>query len=238
MVTGGADVYTWLCVESWMRNKKSGLFCLECPSGRGKSMNLKKLHMSSLSGVLVLILYLGLAIVSYSLYPSSFGPRGNWLSDLGNNKLNPDGAIYYRLAGILGGLVLGFFFVGLKDWYKGQKGKPKIFMSIAQLFGVLTSFAFIMTGYFSEDKLIPHSFWSIANYILFGTAVFFVGFALLYYRNVPKSFSVFCFVLALIDITSGVYGKTYWLEWLVVFMLLTFVASVSYLTNRHLEQGH
>ena len=194
--------------------------------------------MSSLSGVLVLILYLGLAIVSYSFYPSFFGPGTNWLSDLGNRNLNPVGSVYYRLAGILGGLVLMVFFIGLRDWYRGKRSKPRIFMSIAQLFGVLTSFAFIMTGYFSEDNLVPHSFWSIANYILFGTAVFFVGFALLYYKNVSKSFSVFCFLLAVVDIVSGFYGKTFWLEWLVVLMLLTFVASMSYLTNRHLEQGH
>jgi hypothetical protein len=199
--------------------------------------NLKKLPTTTLSGILVLILYLGLAIISYSFYPSSFSPKGNWLSDLGNNNLNPDGAIYYRLAGILGGLVLMFFFIGLKDWYKGQRGKPKIFMSIAQIFGVLTSFAFIMTGYFSEDNLAPHSFWSITNYIFFGTAVFFVGFALLYYKNVSKFFNGFCFTLALVDIISGFYGNTYWLEWLVVLMLLIFIASVSCITNRHLKQG-
>ncbi|RIE05699.1 hypothetical protein [Candidatus Cryosericum terrychapinii] len=200
-------------------------------------MNLKKLPMSSVSGALVLVLYVGLAKISYLLYPSFFGPRGNWLSDLGSNQLNPHGAIYYRLAGILGGLVLMFFFIGLKDWYKGQKDKSRIFMTIAQLFGVLTSLAFAMTGFFSEDNLVPHSFWSVTNYICFGTAAFFVGFALLYHKDVPRLFSVFCFILAIVDIVSGVYGKTYWLEWLVVFMLLVFVASVSYITNRHLKQG-
>lgn len=45
--------------------------------------------MSSLSGVLVLILYLGLGIVSSSLYPSPFGSGTNWLSDLDCQQLVP-----------------------------------------------------------------------------------------------------------------------------------------------------
>ncbi|MHB8071359.1 MAG: hypothetical protein ACYDHF_05350 [Candidatus Cryosericum sp.] len=192
--------------------------------------------VTSVSGIVVLVLYIGLTVVARWFYASSFGPGANWLSDLGNRNLNPDGAIYYRLAAMLGGIVLALFFIGLMDWYRGGRSKPRIFMTIAQVFGVLTSFAFAMTGYFSEDNLAPHSFWSIANYILFGTAAFFVGFALLYYKKVPKSFSVYCFLLAIVDIVSGVFGKTYWLEWLVVLMLLLFVASVSYLTFRRMKQ--
>jgi hypothetical protein len=195
-------------------------------------------HMpvTSISGIVVLVLYIGLAVAARFYYPSSFGPATNWLSDLGNRNLNPDGAIFYRLAGMLGGVILALFFAGLADWYRGLRSKPRVFMTIAQVFGVLTSFAFAMTGYFSEDMIVPHSFWSIANYICFGTAAFFVGFALLYNKTVPLAFSVFCFVLAAVDIASGVFGKTYWLEWLVVAMLLLFVASVSYLTGKHMRQ--
>ena len=194
------------------------------------------MSMTSVSGIVVLVLYVGLAAVARFFYPSSFGPATNWLSDLGNRSLNPDGAIYYRLAAMLGGVVLALFFVGLTEWYRGRQSKLRIFMTIAQVLGVLTSFAFAMTGYFPEDDLVPHSFWSIANYILFGTAVFFVGFALLYEKGMPKPFSWFCFLLALVDMLSGLLGTTYWLEWLVVLMLLTFVASVSSLTQKYMKQ--
>jgi hypothetical membrane protein len=200
-------------------------------------MNLKGLPLSSWSGALVLVLYLGLGIVSYLFYPTSFGPGGNWLSDLGNNNLNPDGAMYYRLAGILSGLVLMLFSVGLKDWYEGQRSKPRIFMSIAQSFGVLSSLGFIMSGYFSEDNLVPHLFWShVSSYMRVGTVIF-VGIALLYYRSVPKLLSVFCFVLAAFVISCGAFRSPPWVEWLAVAMLLIFLASVSYMTYRHLKQG-
>lgn len=200
-------------------------------------MNLKGLPLSSWSGALVLVLYLGLVIVSYSFYPSSFGPGGNWLSDLGDKSLNPDGAMYYRLAPIVAGLALMLFFVGLKDWYGGRRDKPRIFMNIAQSFGVLGSFALIMTGWFSKGNPVPHLFWSIAgSYMCFG-AVVFVGIALLCYTSVPKLFSVFCFLSAAVAITSATYRKARWLEWLAVFMLMIFVASVSYMTYRHPRQG-
>ncbi|RIE05692.1 hypothetical protein SMC7_05940 [Candidatus Cryosericum terrychapinii] len=205
-------------------------------SRKGAWMNLKGLPLSSWSGALVLVLYLGLVMVSYSAYPSSFGP-GNWLSDLGDKSLNPDGAVYYRLAPILAGLALMLFFVGLKDWHGGKRSKPRILMSIAQSFGVLGSFALIMTGWFSKDNPVPHLRWSIAgSYMCFG-AVVLVGIALLCYTSVPKLFSIFCFLSAAVAITSATYRKAPWLEWLAVFMLMIFVASVSYLTHRHVNQG-
>lgn len=194
-------------------------------------LKFRKLSVSTTFGALAIILYIGLAKISYFYYPSSFGPKGNWLSDLGNTNLNPAGAIYYRLAGILGGLALIFFFIYLRDWYKNRQDKFKIFISIAQIFGILASIAFILTGYFSEDNIIFHSFFSKANFILFGTAVFFVGFAFLYQKGFSKLFSVFCFFIVIADIISGFFGNTRWLEWLVVSMLLIFLALLSYATN-------
>jgi hypothetical membrane protein len=68
-----------------------------------------KLSINPISGISGLVLYLALSAVSFSFYPSFFSPIGNWLSDLGNNLLNPEGAIFYRLAGILSGAVLLVF---------------------------------------------------------------------------------------------------------------------------------
>jgi hypothetical membrane protein len=206
-------------------------------SRKGTWVNLKGLPLSSWSGALALVLYLGLVTVAYLFYPSSFGPGGNWLSDLADKSLNPEGAIYCRLAPILAGLGLMVFFVGLKDWYEGQRSKPRIFMSIAQSFGVLGSLALIMTGWFSEDNPVPHLFWAhVSSYMCVGTVVF-VGIALLYYRSVPKFLSVFCFVLAAFVISCGVFRRPPWVEWLGAVMLVIFVTSVSYMTYRHLKQG-
>lgn len=193
------------------------------------------LPLSSWSGALALVLFLGLVTASYLFYPSSFGP-GNWLSDLGDRRLNPDGALFYRLAPVVAGFGLIIFFVGLKDWYRGQRGTSKTFMSIAQPFGVLGSFALIMTGWFSKADPVPHLFWSITGtYMCFGSVVS-VGIALLSCTSVSRLFSIFCFVSATVAITAATYLKASWLEWIAVSMLMVFVASVSCLTLRHTRQ--
>jgi hypothetical membrane protein len=69
-----------------------------------------KFSISSISGMTGLALYLVFSAVAFSFYPSSFDPMNNWLSDLGNNLLNPGGAIFYRLTGILSGTALLVFF--------------------------------------------------------------------------------------------------------------------------------
>jgi hypothetical membrane protein len=79
-----------------------------------------KLFVNPISGISGLVLYLVLSTIAFSFYPSSFSPMGNWLSDLGNNLLNPEGAIFYRLAGILSGVALFGFFLTLSNWTKGQ----------------------------------------------------------------------------------------------------------------------
>jgi hypothetical protein len=176
-----------------------------------------------------------LVTASYLFYPSSFGP-GHWLSDLGDKRLNPDGALFYRLAPVVAGFGLIVFFVGLKDWYQGQGGKSRTFMSIAQPFGVLGSFALIMTGWFSKADPVPHLFWSIAGtYMCFGSVVS-VGIALLYCTSVSRLFSIFCFVSATAAITAATYLRASWLEWIAVSMLMIFVASVSWLTLRQVRQ--
>lgn len=193
------------------------------------------LPLSSWSGALALILFLGLVTASYLFYPSSFGPS-NWLSDLGDRRLNPDGALFYRLAPVVAGFGLMVFFVGLKDWYGSQRSKSRVFMSIAQPFGVLGSFALIMTGWFAKTNPAPHLFWSITGtYMCFGSVVS-VGIALLYCTSVSRLFSVFCFVSAAVAITAATYLRASWLEWIAVSMLMIFVASVSYLTLRHVRR--
>jgi len=70
-------------------------------------------HLCSLLGLLAVAIYIAMTITAWTFYPAAFGPNGNWLSDLGNNDLNPGGALLYRLGGILGGIGLAGFFLSL-----------------------------------------------------------------------------------------------------------------------------
>jgi hypothetical protein len=186
-----------------------------------------KLSINPISGISGLVLYLALSAVSFSFYPSFFSPIGNWLSDLGNNLLNPEGAIFYRLAGILSGGVLLVFFSTLGDWIKGQGKKIHILFFLIRVFGLIGSLSFILTGVFSEDMMPMHSWFSITLYITFGTAIALIGFAVLFSAVLPGWFSAFCFLVWAIDIVSGIFGQTKWLEWVVVALLIVYVATMS-----------
>jgi hypothetical protein len=186
-----------------------------------------KISINSISGISGLVFYLVLSAIAFSFYPSSFSPMGNWLSDLGNNLLNPEGAIFYRLAGILSGAALLAFFLTLSNWTKGQGKAICILFALIRVFGLIASLSFIMTGVFSEDMMPTHSWFSIANYITFGTAIALTGFAVLFSTVLPRWFSAFCFLAWVFDIISGIFGQTMWLEWVVVVFLIMYVAAMS-----------
>jgi hypothetical protein len=186
-----------------------------------------RLSINPISGIIGLALYLVSSAVAFSFYPSSFDPMGNWLSDLGNNLLNPGGAIFYRLAGILSGTALVVFFLTLAYWAKGQGKGIRVLSLLVRVFGLIGSLSFIMTGIFSEDMMPMHSWFSITLYISFGTAIAFTGFAVLFSRVLRRWFVAFCFLAWAFDIVSGIFGQTRWLEWVVVAFLIMYVAVMS-----------
>ena len=190
-------------------------------------MRSNKLLINSISGITGLALYLVLSVVAFSSYPSSFDPMGNWLSDLGNNLLNPGGAIFYRLAGILSGTALLVFFSTLAYGTTGQGKNIRVLFFLVRVFGLIASLSFMMTGIFSEDMMPMHSWFSITLYISFGTAIAFTGLAVLFSKILPRWFVAFCFLAWAFDIVSGIFGQTMWLEWVVVAFLLMYVAAMS-----------
>jgi hypothetical protein len=183
--------------------------------------------INSISGITGLALYLVLSAVAFSFYPSSFDPMNNWLSDLGNNLLNPGGAIFYRLAGILSGTALLVFFLTLAYWTKGQRKGIRVLFLLVRVLGLIASLSFIMTGIFSEDMMPMHSWFSITLYISFGTAIALTGITVSFSKILPRWFVAFCFLVWAVDIVSGIFGQTMWLEWVVVAFLLVYVAALS-----------
>jgi hypothetical protein len=110
---------------------------------------------------------------------------------------------------------------------KGQRKNIRILFFLVRVFGWIASLSFMMTGVFSEDMMPMHSWFSITLYIAFGTAIAFTGFAVLFGRTLPRWFVAFCFLAWALDIVSGIFGQTMWLEWVVVTFLLIYVAALS-----------
>ena len=194
--------------------------------------------LAPLSGVAVVVAYVALATLAWRQYTGGFGPRGNWLSDLGNPALNPRGAVFYRAAVVLVGVLLALFFAGLGVWRAERSlagdpvGRRKVarFLAVAQLFGVLAALAALMTGVFPADGKTAHSVWSAVLYAAIGMAVWFVGWALLSVPRAPRGLSWFAFVVTVATFVFGVFYNRPWFEWLVVALLLVFVGLVALTT--------
>jgi hypothetical protein len=192
----------------------------------------RRLTLTATAGALSILVYLCFTLVSYAYYPAAFNPRDNWLSDLGNGSLNPSGALLYRFGCVLTGVLLALFFVGLKVMARGQPTKVRVFFWLSQGLGLIAAFALIMTGIFSEGAHASHSFWSAVLYISFGTAVFFCGWAFLYLPRFSRSVSYLAFAITVINWVMAAFNKTYFLEWIVVTLMLVFVGAVSYRVSR------
>jgi hypothetical protein len=187
-----------------------------------------RLTYAASAGALAVVTYVSLAVASYAHYPTAFNPRDNWLSDLGNVSLNPSGALLYRLDAILVGVLLAVFFLGFGFMASKQETRVRIFLFLAQLCGSIAAGALILTGIFSEGTHASHSFWSVVLYIAFGTAVFLSGWAFLHYPGFPRSLSYFAFSVTVLDWIMAAFNKTYFLEWIMVALLLLYVGIVSY----------
>ena len=98
-----------------------------------------KLTLVTVSGLLTIVVYLSLTLVAYAHYPTSISPADNWLSDLGNRLLNPGGAVYYRIATVLTSVLLGVFFVALHGAFPRESGRARLFMTAAEVCGLIAS---------------------------------------------------------------------------------------------------
>jgi hypothetical protein len=77
---------------------------------RGRLVEALPAYLGAAAGVV----YLLFAFLAYTHYPATFSPQNNnWLSDLGNRDLNPQGANYYVWGCIATGAILLAFFLSL-----------------------------------------------------------------------------------------------------------------------------
>jgi hypothetical membrane protein len=190
-----------------------------------------RIVVNAAAGLAAVSLYLVAAAAARLFYPTSFGPLANWLSDLGSNDLNPAGALFYRLGGILGGAGLLVFFLTLDGRGWGGRRIVRVLSMLVRVFGAVASASFIMTGVFSEDMMPMHSWFSIANFAAFGTAIALTGLAKPFGAALPRWFAVLCFAAWGFDVASAILGQVRWLEWVVVVFLVAYVASLSILSD-------
>ena len=169
---------------------------------------------------------MGLAVVAYAYYPHAFSPAANWISDLGNTLLDPRGSIFFRLDMVAVGVAMAAFFIGLTAWHHGQRLVFRTFLVFGQISGLVAAVALVMTGLYSENDYTAHAVWVTVLFISQAGALWFIGWAPVWYRRLPQKIPYVAFIACAADLASVV-ARRHWLEWVAVALLLCFVAAVA-----------
>jgi hypothetical membrane protein len=83
--------------------------------------------IGAIAGIIGFAIFTVFTLTSFFLYPTTYNPLYDWLSNLGNINLNPLGALFFNWSCIISGVTLILFFVGLYAW-RPQKKWSKILL--------------------------------------------------------------------------------------------------------------
>ncbi|HYB68577.1 MAG TPA: DUF998 domain-containing protein [Candidatus Acidoferrales bacterium] len=186
-----------------------------------------KWPISSVSGVVVIILYCAFTFSSWALYPAAYNPINNWLSDLGNSTRNPNGAVLYNVGCVLTGMALFPFFFGLYKWYTGES-RRRAGVVVTQITGSAAALSLIMIGVFSENYGQLHDLWSQIFFLLNLVVLIVLGITLFNHPRYIKTIAVYGFIVVAINLMFLFLPNTPLLEWFTVFTALGYVALLSY----------
>ena len=195
---------------------------------------MKKTSMRVLPAYLAgaaVVTYLVFAFLAYSRYPTDFSPiNNNWLSDLGNRNLNPDGADFYVWGCVAAGVILGGFFLSLTPWRATGSRIQNWLLLAVQVTGVVAAISLVMSAVYTEDQFAAHQFWSRFISGGFAAALFVSPFAL---RRAGRSSAILIAVAVtgyLSIVARLVFDAAHWLEWPSLALILGFVGWVGWMS--------
>ena len=192
----------------------------------------KNQNISFITGILVVLFYSAFTLLAVSRYPLLYSPTSNWLSDLGNPQNNPQGAIFYNIGIISTALLLMLFFLGLSVWKIEDRRVQIIMLRLTQAFGILGVICMMMSAIFPINLFNIHSFWSSALYIMLSTVFIFSVAMLRYHQWVTRWLLLLGVLTAVLVIFMSFLQTVYVLEWITVFLFLSYVALLGIETKR------
>jgi hypothetical protein len=171
------------------------------------------------SGGLSALLYLGVLPISGRVLPVN----NNWLSDLGNRNLNPDGADFYVWGCILAGIFLGGFFVSLFTWRTTGTTIQNWLLLGVQVTGLIAAASLVMSAVYTEDQFTAHQFWSRLISGGFAVALFVSPFA--FHRSGRNSVVLIAIGVAgyASIVARFVFDSAHWIEWPSIGLILVYV---------------
>lgn len=183
-------------------------------------------------------MYLLFAFLAYSRYPATFSPQNNnWLSDLGNRDLNPQGADFYVWGCIAAGTILVAFFLSLITWRMTGSRVQNLLLALVQIAGGIAALSLVMSAIYTEDQFAQHQFWSRMINAGFASALFIAPFAFRrpWHRSTPLiavAVTGYCSIVA-----SLIFSGAHWLEWPSVGLILAFVWLLGWMSAARSSAG-
>ena len=161
--------------------------------------------MTPKAGVVAIVSYVPFLIAARLSYPTPFSPFTNWLSDLGNPKVNPSGAPFYNAGAVVVAVILIFFFLGLYRWQATATARKwRILLRVAQGAGILASAALIMTSIFTIGEVpLTHWFWATICFFSIGVFQLFSAISLVKHPSVIKPIAGFGFASVTVALLWG-----------------------------------
>jgi hypothetical membrane protein len=179
--------------------------------------------LSFVTSLFAVVCYLAFALLAFAQYPLPYSPVRNWLSDLGNANVNPQGALFYKIGIVATAVVLVPFFLGLSRWKLGNNRRQHLMLLLTQGLGILGALAMAMSGLYPINFLAFHSFFSTSLYILLGTAFAFSVAALRYHPTCPRWLLILGATTALVALLYGIFHTVTALEWVTTALFLCYV---------------
>jgi hypothetical protein len=185
-----------------------------------------------LLGPLAIVWYLLFTALAWIAYPGAYGPwNNNWLSDLGNRRLNPSGAELYAIGCVGTGILLGGFFVGLASWRRSHSKVEDWLLLFVQSAGLIGALSIVMSAVFSIDQFAAHQFWSRMISGSMAVALFVSPFALRRPGLPVWVLGAVCVAGYLSVVARLVFASAHWLEWPSIGFLLIYVVVVAATTR-------
>jgi hypothetical membrane protein len=190
-------------------------------------------NLAFAGGMGAIAAYLVGAGVSWWLYPDRFTPLRNWLSDLGNYRRNPDGAVFYNIGCVLTALALLVFVVGLSSWRSGALRERALIVG-SQLTGFASVVSLAGIGVYSEDRIHQHmvySNWFFASFPLF---IVLLSSGIIRHPRTHKSVAALGFAVVLLGLAFHmVFPRSRPLEWVTELGFLMYVGLLAANSRAH-----
>ncbi len=210
------------------------------------TMNLKRIPIFCLIGLLGIFVYCFCCFIAILLLPYNFDPFQIFLSELGNQSRNPNGATFYLLGMVTAGLLSLIFYWGFYLYL--IKDKTTTIFKIILTLGLLNSLSVSLTGIFAEsinsEMNQLHIIFSVCIFTTLFPLLLIVSLSLFFHPEYPNYITVWGVIALIIDtvflltliIGGEIFEKAAILDFLAVFSYFFWIFLIIISVIRHKER--